>query len=88
MCGEDGRVWLSDPAVYYGDSNVDLAMTEMFCGFPPEFYAAKRACRPTSKNWAIKEPIYNRYHYLNHLNLFGHSYLATCEAGFAIFDSI
>lgn len=85
MCGEE-RVWLIDPAVYYADSNVDLAMTEMFGGFPAEFYAAYRALRPEPKNWALKKQIYNLYHYLNHLNLFGHAYLAPCEAGFAMFE--
>jgi fructosamine-3-kinase len=88
MCGDDGRVWLIDPAVYYGDSNVDLAMTEMFGGFPAEFYAAYRARRPEPKNWAIKKQIYNLYHYLNHLNLFGHAYLAPCEAGFVMFETL
>lgn len=88
MCGEDERVWLIDPAVYYGDSNVDMAMTEMFGGFPAEFYAAYRACRPEPKNWALKKQIYNLYHYLNHLNLFGHAYRAPCEAGFAMFETL
>lgn len=88
MCGEDERVWLIDPAVYYGDSNVDLAMTEMFGGFPEEFYAAYRACRPEPASWAIKKQTYNLYHYLNHLNLFGDAYLERCEAGFATLERI
>jgi fructosamine-3-kinase len=88
LCGEDGRVWLIDPASYYGDAEVDLAMTEMFGGFPAEFYAAYRARRPESSGWPLKKRIYNLYHYLNHLNLFGDAYLDGCEAGFAMIEKI
>jgi fructosamine-3-kinase len=88
LCGEDGRVWLIDPATYYGDAEVDLAMTEMFGGFPAQFYAAYRASRPESSNWPIKKGIYNLYHYLNHLNLFGDAYLGSCEAGFTLLAKI
>jgi fructosamine-3-kinase len=88
LCGEDGRVWLIDPAAYYGDAEVDLAMSEMFGGFPPQFYAAYRACRPESATWSLKKGIYNLYHYLNHLNLFGDAYLGGCEAGFRLLERI
>ena len=88
LCGEDDRVWLIDPATYYGDAEVDLAMTEMFGGFPAEFYAAYRACRPESSTWSLKKGIYNLYHYLNHLNLFGDAYLGSCEAGFTMLEKI
>ncbi len=88
MCGEEGRIWLIDPAVYYGDADVDLAMSEMFGGFPAEFRAAYRACRPEPKQWTVKKRIYNLYHYLNHLNLFGNGYLAGCEDGFAALEEI
>jgi fructosamine-3-kinase len=88
LCGEDGRAWLIDPATYYGDAEVDLAMTEMFGGFPAEFYAAYRACRPESSTWSMKKGIYNLYHYLNHLNLFGDAYLGGCEAGFTMLEKI
>lgn len=88
LCGEDGRVWLIDPAAYYGDAEVDLAMTVMFGGFPTQFYAAYRICRPEPNDWAQKKQIYNLYHYLNHLNLFGRAYLGGCEAGFALLEKI
>jgi fructosamine-3-kinase len=88
LCGDDERVWLIDPAVYQGDADVDLAMTEMFGAFPAVFYAAYRACRPESRDWPQKKQIYNLYHYLNHLNLFGRAYLAGCEAGFAVLETI
>ncbi len=88
ICGEGERVWLIDPAVYCGDAEVDVAMTEMFGGFAAEFYAAYRACRPESPTWEQKKTIYNLYHFLNHLNLFGNAYLAGCEAGFALLERV
>lgn len=88
LCDEEERVWLIDPAAYCGDAEVDLAMTEMFGGFPSQFYAAYRARRPEPPNWAKKKQIYNLYHYLNHLNLFGHAYLSGCESGFAVLENI
>jgi fructosamine-3-kinase len=88
LCGEDGRVWLIDPAPYFGDPEVDIAMTEMFGGFATAFYTAYRAQRPESSSYPLKKRIYNLYHYLNHLNLFGDAYLEGCEAGFAAIERI
>lgn len=75
-------VWLIDPAVYYGDRDADLAMTELFGGFDKAFYQSYDAILPRSKNYSIKKIIYNLYHYLNHYNLFGVSYLPACKQGF------
>ena len=62
-----------DPAVYYGDREVDLAMTELFGGFPPAFYSAYG---PMPAGYETRKHLYNLYHLLNHLNLFGVGYLA------------
>jgi fructosamine-3-kinase len=86
--GSDGRVWLIDPAVYFGDPDADLAMTEMFSGFAAAFYSAYRKEIPQSPAYAIKRRIYNLYHYLNHRNLFGDGYLEGCEAGFAAIEGL
>lgn len=83
-----GRVWLIDPAVHFADPEVDLAMTAMFGGFPPAFHEAYRALRPRPPAQAQAARIYNLYHYLNHLNLFGDGYLDGCEDGFAAIDAI
>jgi fructosamine-3-kinase len=64
-----------DPAVYYGDREVDLAMTELFGGFPRAFYVAYAAAWPLDPGYPARRDIYNLYHVLNHLNLFGGSYL-------------
>ncbi|WP_419490138.1 fructosamine kinase family protein [Alistipes sp.] len=70
-----GEVVLIDPAVYYGHREADLAMTRLFGGFPPAFYRAYEQEYPLKPRWEYREGIYRLYHLLNHLNLFGSSYL-------------
>ncbi|HEV3008143.1 MAG TPA: fructosamine kinase family protein [Burkholderiales bacterium] len=64
-----------DPAVYYGDREADLAMTELFGGFPREFYRAYNQVLPLDSGYEKRKHLYNLYHLLNHLNLFGGGYL-------------
>ncbi|MCX7544224.1 fructosamine kinase family protein [Marinicella gelatinilytica] len=75
----EDKIWLIDPAVYWGDAEADIAMTELFGGFPKAFYGAYHAQLPRSAQYPIKKICYNLYHYLNHYNLFGHGYLAACR---------
>ena len=72
----DGRgiPWLIDPAVYYGHREADLAMTSLFGGFPNSFYSAYKSAYPIAPGYAEREPLYQLYHLLNHLNLFGTGY--------------
>lgn len=70
----DGQPVLFDPAVYYGDRETDIAMTELFGGFSADFYAGYRAAWPLDAGYAVRKQLYNLYHILNHLNLFGGSY--------------
>ncbi len=67
-----GTPVLFDPAVYYGDAECDLAMSELFGGFPGAFYEAY----PQDPGYQRRTPLYNLYHLLNHLNIFGGGYLA------------
>jgi fructosamine-3-kinase len=69
-----------DPAVYYGDREADLAMTELFGGFPREFYDAYSKEWPVDDGYARRKHLYNLYHLLNHLNLFGGGYLGQVKA--------
>ena len=69
-----------DPAVYYGDRETDLAMTELFGGFPPEFYRAYEEALPLDPGYEKRKHLYNLYHLLNHLNIFGGGYLAQVKA--------
>jgi fructosamine-3-kinase len=71
----EGAPVLFDPAVYYGDREADLAMTELFGGFPRAFYAAYEEAWPLESGYERRKHLYNLYHLLNHLNLFGGSYL-------------
>ncbi len=63
-----------DPAVYYGDREADIAMTELFGGFPPRFRQAYEAIWPLDSGYAVRRQLYNLYHVLNHYNLFGGGY--------------
>jgi fructosamine-3-kinase len=76
----DGVPVVFDPAVYYGDREADLAMTELFGGFDADFYAAYRAEWPLDPGYEVRRTLYNVYHVLNHLNLFGGAYRARAEA--------
>jgi fructosamine-3-kinase len=70
----DGRPVIFDPATYWGDREVDLAMTELFGGFPPAFYQGYHAVYPLDEGYDRRKVVYNLYHLLNHYNLFGGSY--------------
>ena len=65
-----------DPAAHYGWAEADLAMTDLFGSFPDEFYRAYLEIRPLEKGYQERFALYNLYHLLNHLNLFGGSYLS------------
>jgi len=64
-----------DPAVYYGDREADLAMTELFGGFSRDFYSAYNEAWPIDTGYKTRKNLYNLYHILNHFNLFGGGYL-------------
>jgi fructosamine-3-kinase len=74
-----GEPFIFDPAVYWGDREVDIAMTELFGGFPQGFYAGYRAEWPLAADYEQRKAVYNLYHILNHFNLFGGSYRAQAE---------
>ncbi|MFO7787711.1 MAG: fructosamine kinase family protein [Halospina sp.] len=70
-CGPAGEPVLIDPATHYGWAEADLAMTTMFGSQPRGFYEAYLANSPVDQGWEERAPLYNLYHELNHLNLFG-----------------
>ncbi len=75
IVGPDGYAWLIDPAAYVGCAEADIAMTELFGGFTGAFYGAYRESGLIQPGYEERREIYNLYHMLNHLNLFGGSYL-------------
>jgi Fructosamine-3-kinase len=74
-----GEPILFDPDVFYGDREMDLAMTLLFGGFSQEFYNGYESEYPLDKNWQKRIPWYQSYYLLAHLNLFGESYGASLE---------
>ena len=72
--GSDGQPIIFDPATYYGDRETDLAMSELFGGFPAAFYAGYREAWQLDTGYEQRKDIYNLYHILNHFNLFGGGY--------------
>jgi len=75
----EGKPVIFDPACYYGDRETDIAMTELFGGFGHEFIASYQASYPLDAGYSVRKTLYNLYHILNHLNLFGSSYLGQAE---------
>lgn len=78
ICGCGGSPWIIDPAVYVGDFEADLAMTQLFGSLPERFYSAYSEINPI--DWAgylERKKLYDLYHLLNHLNLFGTAYLGS-----------
>ena len=71
-----GNPVVFDPAAYFGDRETDLAMTELFGGFGSGFRQAYEAAWPLEPGYPVRRTLYNLYHILNHLNLFGASYLS------------
>lgn len=71
---DTGEPVIFDPAVYWGDREADLAMTELFGGFPAEFYSAYNSVWPLDAGYPLRRDLYKLYHVLNHLNLFGAGY--------------
>lgn len=74
MADATGNPVLIDPACHYGWREADIAMTTLFGGFEREFYAAYNKAFPMEPGWENRLPIYNLYHILNHVNLFGSGY--------------
>jgi protein-ribulosamine 3-kinase len=80
IVGSAGEPAWIDPAAHYGWAEAELGMTTLFGRFPEQFYTAYQQARPMEAGWRERLPIYNLYHLLNHLNLFGLSYLPQVQS--------
>jgi len=76
---DQGEAVIFDPAVYYGDREADIAMTELFGGFSPKFYAGYAEVWPLDRGYSTRKRLYNLYHIINHFNLFGGGYGVQAE---------
>ena len=79
MIAPDGTAALIDPAIYYGHREMDIAMTQLFGGFPKEFYEGYNERYPMEKDWRKRMDYYNLYPLMVHVNLFGGGYLHSVE---------
>ncbi len=79
IADENGSPAIIDPAAHYGWAEAELAMTTLFGSFPASFYQAYQEVRPLEPGYRERFPIYNLYHLLNHLNLFGRGYLGQVQ---------
>lgn len=77
---ETGQPVIFDPACYYGDREADIAMTELFGGFGRDFKTAYADAYPLDTGYGTRKTLYNLYHIINHLNLFGGGYLGQAES--------
>jgi fructosamine-3-kinase len=74
-----GHAYLIDPAPYYGDREAEWGMIELFGHFPATFLEGYQQTSPFSAGAEVRIAVYRLYHLLNHWNLFGSSYLPSCE---------
>jgi len=79
IADNSGKPALIDPAVYYGWAEADLAMTDLFGHYPEDFFKAYTEVNLLEKGYRSRFPLYNLYHLLNHLNLFGRGYLSQIQ---------
>ncbi len=80
MTDSIGGPAIIDPAAHYGWAEAELAMTTLFGSFPGAFYRAYETVRPLEPDYQSRFPIYNLYHLLNHVVIFGRGYLGQVQS--------
>jgi protein-ribulosamine 3-kinase len=83
LIDQDGTPFVFDPAVYFGEREMEIALCELFGGFPPAFYRAYREEWPLQDGYEQRRPVYQVFHLLNHLNHFGEQYGPALDAKLA-----
>jgi protein-ribulosamine 3-kinase len=78
LCNKQRSPVLVDPAVYYGHREAEFGMLLLFGNCPESFYESYQSVWPLAEGWRRRAEVYRLYHLLNHLNLFGGSYLSDC----------
>jgi hypothetical protein len=79
MCSEDGLPVLIDPAVAYAPREMDLAMMQLFGGFPSEVFQQYNQQFPLAAGWEARTGIWQLYYVLVHLNLFVSGYFLQAQ---------
>ncbi|MBT8262258.1 MAG: fructosamine kinase family protein [Bacteroidia bacterium] len=75
MVDKEGRPVLIDPSVSYSHREMDLAMMQLFGGFPSEVFLVYNEELPLESGWEERVSLWQLYYLLVHLNLFGAGYL-------------
>jgi len=86
LCDTVGNAYFIDPAVYFGWAETDLAMTQLFGGVDEDVYIHYQESCDMNSSWKQRAPLYNLYHLLNHLNLFGRSYYSSVTHVLKVFS--
>lgn len=71
---EKGKAAIFDPAVYYGNREIEIAFTHLFGGFSGDFHNAYQEAWPLEPGFSGRKDIYNLYPLLTHTNMFGGHY--------------
>jgi len=85
VCADGGPALIDAAAVHYGWAEAELAMLTLFGSPPPAFFDAYAKDAPLRRDWRERAPLYNLYHLLNHVNLFGASYLPAMRSALAAY---
>lgn len=80
LIAKDSGPYLIDPAIYFGNREMDIAMSTLFGGFPQNFYDGYNAAFPLQTGWAERLNLWNLYPLLVHVSLFGSSYVPQLKA--------
>jgi fructosamine-3-kinase len=83
VCADGSPALIDAGAVHFGWAEAELAMLTLFGSPPNEFFDAYAEHTPLRRNWRERAPLYNLYHLLNHVNLFGAAYLAPLRGALA-----
>ncbi len=79
LCDLAGQPVLIDPAAAFAHREVDLAMSRLFGGFDPAFYAAYEEAWPLEPGFEKRLEVYQLYYILVHVNLFGGGYVRSAQ---------
>ena len=76
----EARIAVIDPASYVGDGWADIAMMKLFGGFSPSCFDAYARAVDDHDRLEQRIAVYQLYHVLNHVNIFGRGYAGQAMA--------
>lgn len=73
------KVSLIDPAIAYAPREMDLAMMQLFGGFPNDIFELYNEIFPLESGWKERVKLWQLYYVLVHVNLFGGHYYNSAQ---------